>query len=86
MGGSFNPIKIVREAVKPFSQLLGGSGPIVQQAAPEAIAPAAAAQNAPLVSANQDTGEGISSESAVRKGKKSLSIKRTAGSGTGLNV
>lgn len=81
MGGSFNPIKIIKEAVKPITKVLTPDVPQVTQQAP-----AAAAAELPAVTATQDSETGISNEAASRKGKKSLTVRRSAGSGTGLNV
>lgn len=85
MGGSINPVKIVQKALKPVTQLLGAqieqAGPVVTQVQP------AAAQAAPaVVQATQDSETGVSNEKAIRKGKRSLQIARSTGSGTGLNV
>lgn len=89
MGGSFNPVKIVQSALKPITSALGIAAPKVQQAqqaAPIVQQQAAPAQTAPVVTAAQDAESGVSNEKAIRKGKRSLQIARSTGSGTGLNV
>lgn len=84
---------VVKAITKPFKSvakaLTGGSAApqIITQAAP-APTPAAVAQ--PTVvqpQAESDTGTGESSERVKRRGKKSLTIRRTnVGGGSGLNV
>lgn len=86
MGGSFNPIKIVQEVLKPVTQALAPKVEAPQQHTATVVQPAAAAQAAPTVTAAQDSETGLSSEKALRKGKKSVTVSRTTSSGTGLNV
>ena len=94
--------KVVKAVTKPFKSVakavqkaVGGVVGAVtgQQAAPQVItnevAPQAVAQ--PLVNQQQATGpdetSGESSERTNRRGKKSLTIRRTnVGGGSGLNV
>lgn len=88
MGGSFNPVKIVQNALKdtigtilPFTQVQQAQPQVQQQ---QQSAPAA--QAAPEVKASQDSEAGVSNEQAVRRGKRSVTIARSTSSGTGLNV
>ena len=101
MGGVIK--SITRPFTNAVSKIVGGVGSALGLApkmpevktAPEVIPPAAAA--APVTPAaaaapvtlgvtNQDVG-GVASESALRKGKRGLTIKRTpVGGGGGLNV
>lgn len=82
---------VVKAITKPFKSiakaLTGGSAApqIITQAAP---APTAVAQPTVIQpQAESDTGSGESSERVKRRGKKSLTIRRTnVGGGSGLNV
>lgn len=82
---------VVKAITKPFKSvakaLTGGSAApqIITQAAP---APAAVAQPTVIQpQAESDTTSGESSERVKRRGKKSLTIRRTnVGGGSGLNV
>lgn len=90
---------VVKAITKPFKSIVSGVGSAVsaltgQKAKPQTIvneAPAAAAPAAPQVvqQAQQGSDEtsGESSERVARKGKRSLTIRRTnVGGGSGLNV
>lgn len=90
---------VVKAITKPFKSVAKAVGGIVgtltgQKAQPQTIvneAPAAAAPAAPQVvqQAQQGSDEtsGESSERVARKGKRSLTIRRTnVGGGSGLNV
>lgn len=84
---------LVKAITKPFKSvirstvgsLLGG-----KQAAPQVIqqqAPAVAVADAPQVAPEVENGEGTSNEAAGRKGKRSVTVRRTSmGGGSGLNV
>lgn len=84
---------VVKAITKPFKSvakaLTGGSSAapqIITQAAP-APTPAAVAQPTVVQQAESDTTTGESSERVKRRGKKSLTIRRTnVGGGSGLNV
>lgn len=87
MGGSLNPVKIVKKVLKPVVQALAPDMPDQQQQTATVVQPAAAAaQAAPTVTAAQDSETVLSSAKALRKGKKSVTVSRTTSSGTGLNV
>ena len=91
---------VVKAVTKPFKSIANSVGKavggllgtnqaqaapqIVQQAAPT---PAAQAQVQTTQAPTDDTKSGESSERAARRGKKSLTIRRTnVGGGSGLNV
>lgn len=90
---------VVKAVTKPFKSVAKAIGGVVgtltgQKAQPQTIvneAPAAAPTAAPQAQTTQapteDTKSGESSERAARRGKKSLTIRRTnVGGGSGLNV
>lgn len=92
---------VVKAVTKPFKSIVKGVGKavggllgtnqaqaaapqIVQQAAPT---PAAQAQVQTTQAPTDETTSGESSERVARRGKKSLTIRRTnVGGGSGLNV
>lgn len=83
---------VVKAITKPFKSvakaLTGGSAApqIITQAAP-APTPAAVAQPTVVQQAESESQSGESSERVKRRGKKSLTIRRTnVGVGSGLNV
>ena len=94
---------IVRAVTKPFKGLvrtagglLGsimGGGPkapdpvVIQAPAPVVQPAAAAAPDAPVDKPDMESEGGSTTAAAGRKGKKSLTVRRTAmGSGSGLNM
>lgn len=86
---------VVKAIAKPFKGLTRAVGgilgmtPDVPQAAPAAapVQIAAPAAEAPVEKPSMDAESGITTDSASRRGKKSLTVRRTPqGSSSGLNV
>lgn len=92
---------VVKAVTKPFKSIVNSVGKAVggllgtnqSQAAPQIVqqqaapTPAAQAQVQTTQAPTDDTKSGESSERAARRGKKSLTIRRTnVGGGSGLNV
>lgn len=92
---------VVKAITKPFKSVIGSIGKVVggvlgtnqaRTAAPQVIqqaapTPAAQAQVQTTQAPTEDSQSGESSERSARRGKKSLTIRRTnVGGGSGLNV
>lgn len=85
---------VIKKAVSSVAKAVGLAPDTPKIVIPEATAPtpvavaqpaAAAAETAPTTSADTETG--LSTEQANRKGKKALTVRRSAvGGGSGLNL
>lgn len=85
---------VVKAITKPFKSIISSTvGSLLgDKAAPQIVQvpqqqAAVQVQEAPTVKPEVDTGEGTSTESAARRGKKGLTVRRTnMGGGSGLNL
>lgn len=75
--------KAVGSAIGTVTGQKGAATQVINEAAPQAVAQPTVVQQ----SGSADTETGTSSERANRRGKKSLTIRRTnVGGGSGLNI
>lgn len=86
---------VVKAITKPFKSIIRSTvgGLLGGQAAPQIVQvpqqqqAAVQVQEAPQTRPEVDTGEGTSNETAARRGKKGLTVRRTnMGGGSGLNL